>query len=47
MKFGCVGRVIKLIRIALVAENPVYPPIEVHGEDAVVQDVVVGLIRSN
>ena len=23
MKFGCVGRVIKLIRIALVAENPV------------------------
>ena len=33
-------------RVTLVAENPMYPPIEVHAEDAVVQGVVVGLMRS-
>lgn len=29
----------------LVAENPMYPPIEVRAEDAVIQGVVVGLLR--
>ena len=33
-------------RAALVAENPKYPPIEVGDADAVVQGVVVGLMRS-
>jgi repressor LexA len=33
-------------RVALVAENPMYPAIEVRAEDAVVQGVVVGLMRS-
>ena len=33
-------------RVTLVAENPMYPPIEVGTEDAVVQGVVVGLMRS-
>jgi repressor LexA len=33
-------------RVSLVAENPVYPPIEVRSEDPVIQGVVVGLMRS-
>lgn len=33
-------------RVTLAAENPMYPPIEVRAEDAVIQGVVVGLMRS-
>jgi repressor LexA len=33
-------------RVALIAENPLYAPIEIRTEDAVIQGVVVGLLRA-